>query len=114
MRRILTIAGALAILTFTLSPVSGQSERDQSDRDFVVIGCLRQAPHGGYLIGDYRGGKTLQVKSDDASPQQRLAWQVGHELELHGTVVKQPSDGALRMNVHAAIEIAPSCLANPS
>jgi UDP-glucose 4-epimerase len=52
----------------------------------VVIGCLARDGQSAYLLKDRRSGAPFRILANAQSPAQTLEWQVGHELEIHGTV----------------------------
>jgi hypothetical protein len=79
----------------------------------VVIGCLQRSGPKTYLVKDQRSGASFDVRSDDKTPNTTLDWQVGHQLEIHGTPGPRVESAPQRLNVSMVIEIAARCPARP-
>jgi len=105
--RIISILASVAALV-VLTPRLGRSADPRSEA--VIIGCLERTGAGAYRVNDHRSQRAYQVHGDNSTPMKTLDWQVGHQLEIHGTLQAQPGSGPLRLDVSSVIEISPRCL----
>jgi hypothetical protein len=90
-----------------LTPALGHAADSKSE--MVVIGCLTRTAQNTYVIKDHRSNAQYQLHSDGSSPQKTLAWQVGHELEVHGAPASSSPSSRKRLEVSSVIEIASAC-----
>jgi hypothetical protein len=90
-----------------LTPALGHAADSHSE--FVVVGCLTRTAQNTYVIKDHRSNAQYQLHSDNSTPQKTLAWQVGHELEVHGALASSSTSARKRLDVSSVIEIAATC-----
>jgi hypothetical protein len=80
----------------------------------IVIGCLERAGQGVYQIKDYRSGNPFRIQGDNSSPEKTLDWQVGQQLEVHGTIDAQQNRTPLVLKATSIIRISRTCPQTPA
>jgi hypothetical protein len=106
-------ASALIRVTAVLALMPALGHAADSKAELVVVGCLARGAQNTYVIKDYRSNAQYQLRSDNSTPQKTLAWQVGHELEVHGALASPSTSVRKRLDVSSVIEIAPACSQKP-
>jgi hypothetical protein len=110
MRNTLTF---ITLTVIALGAVGSGYAADPPRTEGVVVGCLQRSGAKTYLVKDHRSGMSFDVHSQNKTPGTTLDWQVGHELEIHGTFGPRVEPAPQRLNVSLVIEIAPRCPAAP-
>src|SRR5436190_23770680 len=68
--------GIAAVVT-----VAAAAQGTQKPAEVVVIGCLERAAQNSFALKDFRSGVSYRVTTTE-----NIAWHVGHQLEIHGSL----------------------------
>jgi hypothetical protein len=84
--------------------LSAQGSANKSN-SIVILGCLQGAQNA-FTLKDDRSGVAYRIDADAES----IAWHVGHQLEIHGTL--DVSGGAPKVKPDQIIYVATKCAAS--
>jgi hypothetical protein len=89
------------LLVAVATSVAGLSAQGSTNKpnSIIIIGCL-QGGGKAFTLKDNRSGRSYQIDGDAES----LAWHVGHELEIHGSL----GEGA-RVKAEQVVYVATKC-----
>jgi hypothetical protein len=110
-RTVLAMVGAGALL---FSPVLASSIVADQPAGFVIVGCLERAGLERYVVTDHRSGAKFDVHGDNSTAERTLSWQVGHMLEIRGTLDAQSTETRRRVTALSVIEISMTCPQKPA
>ena len=87
--------------------VAAAAQGTQKPAEVVVIGCLERAAQNSFALKDFRSGVGYRVTTTE-----NIAWHVGHQLEIHGTLAGGGNN--LTINASQIVYIATSCSGAPA
>ena len=74
----------------------------QKPADVVIIGCLERGAQNSYNLKDFRSSVSYRVTTTE-----NIAWHVGHQLEIHGTLTSGGASPAI--NASSIVYVATTC-----